>query len=824
MSIFVGTLIVSAPELGVGVVVPNAGAGVSRTPRVGLLPYSDTANGVCTFNMLPSGSTVVCAECFGSVWQCVSILGQVNSSMDALSNSYRHRLLNGESAQEQSAKSMTAFVQVLEKLLPGFLTTFVRNHANGVDGDALPGDLDFIDKQTQVGLHLARDIASLRGSALASVDVLSSGNEVRITGDKATVHTIGHESEASVDGYVRNTAISGSEAFGLKQGPAAKVEGEGLKPVNEDALPFYRLQHMEGAAVDGIEDNVLDFPHESDVHDASNEPSVLSSRKQTLSGHIADSSSGGLSFIKTPFVSASLQVGYGKTPKRPATIPKDGAFGEAKSFDDLREPYEPEKADNGDKEGEDIDEDRKTIDAAINKLITGLLESKHQQAVLDVMARHGFSQSAPDKSIGGRIKSEAKEPGGATTSQFYPLPPYTEVTDPVTGETTKHYKSLSFITQEPDGSICISDGYGSEIRMCRGNIYISPALDLVFRPGRHMYGMAPGYLSLNAQDRCDIASGHDTVSIKAAKDLKMAAGANDGDETAGAVTIESLSKAGGDIMLKSSGNLSAVASTSIVVGHEPGGGETCPVYLNAGSSGSVYIRGAQTTIDAAETTICGVNQQGESPAGNAIVVDRNCISLLGNSITAPTNLDMRQTAKTPGVTLVRGNKTTKATIAKADAAQLKLGGSLLVDGSISVNGHGNIHSINTAGLSEIPEKHYNKHDTSKNLLVPTQAGYGAALTSNRLAHTVYSSKYINDQTFRYPAKYNINMDVMPGMRWQDMSRASGNPGSVWVEPEVNHTKGFPGKGVWGGASLSSRGYKKDLQLDSGYITNVKNNK
>ena len=68
------------------------------------------------------------------------------------------------------------------------------------------------------------------------------------------------------------------------------------------------------------------------------------------------------------------------------------------------------------------------------------------------------------------------------------------------------------------------------------------------------------------------------------------------------------------------------------------------------------------------------------------------------------------------------------------------------------------------------------------------------------------------------------MDVMPGMRWQDMSRASGNPGSVWVEPEVNHTKGFPGKGVWGGASLSSRGYKKDLQLDSEYITNVKNNK
>ena len=817
---FLAVVILTAPELGVAVVVPNAGCLLARCPKIGLLPYSDTSQGVGIYNTIQAGSTVLCSTLYGENNPIVSIVAPLGVDLDSLKDSFLHRRLTGESIQSQSGSRMLANITVLEKLLPNRLSSFVRNHANGVDGDILPGDLDFIDKQTQVGVHIGRNIVSLKGSALASVDVLSAGDAVRLVGDSVSIHTLGHESESSVDGYIRNTAISTAEAFGLKTGPAGKVDGEGLVPTNDQALPFYRIQHVEGAAVDGAEDNVLDFPHKADIHNANNEPSVLSSRRQSLSGQITDSSSGGISFVKTPYLSASLQTGYGEKPVSAATVPKGDSFGLAETFDDLREPYEPSQKETGEQTTDIVDEDRKTIDAALNKLITGLLEGEYQKALLDVMARHGFSRSSVDGTVGSRIQGETKEPGGATKAQFYPLPPFTVVADPITGKPTKHYQSLSFMSQEPDGSICISDGYGSEIRMCRGNIYISPALDLVFRPGRHMYSMVPGYLSLNTQGRCEIASGHDTVSIKAAKDLKMAAGANDGASSIGNVTIESLSSSGGDILLKTAGSLSALASTAVVLGQQPGVRGACPVHIDAGEQGSVYIKGIQTTLDANETVICGASQAGATPRGSAIVVDEYAISLLTSVITAPAEIHTERVEKAPGVVLVRDNKKTKANIHTASAGgSVRIGGSLLIDEQLSVNGGAQIYGVVTTATTEIRQKDYTKHKTTANRTVPSDAGLAAAVTSVILAESIYSNKYIDSLTFKYPDSYGIDMDVLPGMRWQDLSRLSGSPGAIWNEPKVNNTQCFPGKAVWSSASLSSRGYNKDLTLAGGYVTN-----
>lgn len=44
----------------------------------------------------------------------------------------------------------------------------------------------------------------------------------------------------------------------------------------------------------------------------------------------------------------------------------------------------------------------------------------------------------------------------------------------------------------------LKDGYGSEIQMIRGNIIISPALDLILRPGRNIIGTIPGLTSLTS--------------------------------------------------------------------------------------------------------------------------------------------------------------------------------------------------------------------------------------------------------------------------------------------------------------------------------------
>lgn len=79
--------------------------------------------------------------------------------------------------------------------------------------------------------------------------------------------------------------------------------------------------------------------------------------------------------------------------------------------------------------------------------------------------------------------------------------------------------TTSIIHQLPDGSVIIKDGYGSQIRMVRGNIIISSALDIILRPGRHLRGTVPGDMSLSAQNM-DIV-GRDTVDVISDQHIKM---------------------------------------------------------------------------------------------------------------------------------------------------------------------------------------------------------------------------------------------------------------------------------------------------------------
>lgn len=90
--------------------------------------------------------------------------------------------------------------------------------------------------------------------------------------------------------------------------------------------------------------------------------------------------------------------------------------------------------------------------------------------------------------------------------------------DTYTGKTKRIYKCTSFITQEEDGSILIKDGWGSEIRMSGGNIYISSALDTFIRPGRDCIGLVPRRLELDANGAAVIAA---KKSVKVASESNL---------------------------------------------------------------------------------------------------------------------------------------------------------------------------------------------------------------------------------------------------------------------------------------------------------------
>ena len=95
---------------------------------------------------------------------------------------------------------------------------------------------------------------------------------------------------------------------------------------------------------------------------------------------------------------------------------------------------------------------------------------------------------------------------------------------------TALYDMSSLIKQMPDGSIIISGGYGEEIRMYRGNIYITCPGDVISTPGRDSVVMAGGNNIQKANKGTAEIEGK-TVTVLSEGNLQLAAGVGDSGGT-----------------------------------------------------------------------------------------------------------------------------------------------------------------------------------------------------------------------------------------------------------------------------------------------------
>lgn len=98
------------------------------------------------------------------------------------------------------------------------------------------------------------------------------------------------------------------------------------------------------------------------------------------------------------------------------------------------------------------------------------------------------------------------------------------VTDPATGVKTRLNAAESMFKMLDDGSVVISDGYGSEIRMCRGNITITCPGDLQFLPGRDMSSMVPRRSFQVVGGDAFIHSSKGSVNVKAENNITIMSG------------------------------------------------------------------------------------------------------------------------------------------------------------------------------------------------------------------------------------------------------------------------------------------------------------
>ena len=826
-STFVGTIAASAPDYGIVLVYRSDTTPALSDLIIAHLPYGDGQFGASPMAAFHTGMDVLCWQNDSSS-HLAYVLGPANKQIGDRTDPTGGTLLY------HIDKFMSGDTRSFEDMLNGLIGNyrdFFRTHSHGADRDILPGDFDALDKEGMAGLHVGRLLATLRGSSVACIDVSSITHTIRSTGIRVEEHTLRTERVVDGDLSIRNRALSTSEAFGLRTGAIMEVNSEGtdLQPVNPDAIPLYRFQSIEGEALNGSEDLVVGFPQDTEVHNSSTEPPILARERTDLSGNISKASTRGLLFVKSPFIPGVHQLGYGED----SLLEPDSG-----TFYDLREPFEAEEEESS-QEDDSTSPEEKVDDAAINKLIETLLSEDYLSLVKAKLADKGLTLATMDKSLYG-IMNKPDEISGVTSEAAYPLPQTLTLVDPATGEEKLYYASTSFISQEPDGSILICDGYGSEIRMSRGNIYLGAALDVFIRPGRDLSVMVPRHQSYNSQGSCTINSS-DAMFVRAVTDLKIA-GATGGT---GVVTLESKStqamEVPGGLVIKSNSNLS-VTGRDVYVGrnaHESKSKNriTEPetqgsIIIDAGSKGVIMERSMAHTVDSSEVVIGSL--QGYS--NSAITIAQGLIGLYTRQVQVPASMLIQNLDGTVSVSVFRDNDITDVTLSTASACDVIINGGVVIDKNLIVNQSARINdrfaaktiSSTSTSNSLIPPKEVPGTFKKQEMNAPKAVqGFGraSASTVKAMSNTLYQDYYVVGNQFAFPKDYGISSTLrVPGMVWQARDFRYGTSENVWEEQYVKDannedTACYPGYNVWEEATISVEGYETKKLKDS-YIINT----
>jgi len=97
-----------------------------------------------------------------------------------------------------------------------------------------------------------------------------------------------------------------------------------------------------------------------------------------------------------------------------------------------------------------------------------------------------------------------------------------------TGGSVEAYRNTAYFTITDEGGVCIGDGWGSEIRMTGGNIFLECAGDVFAAPGRNFIAWGGRDICLRAWNSVDISASEKDVRIKAEENLNMLGGNGEG--------------------------------------------------------------------------------------------------------------------------------------------------------------------------------------------------------------------------------------------------------------------------------------------------------
>lgn len=447
-----------------------------------------------------------------------------------------------------------------------------------------------------------------------------------------------------------------------------------------------------------------------------------------------------------------------------------------------------------------------------------------------------FEESAPVK-VTDNTGSRRSIPA-AGNEQQYPLPDIMKLTDPATGEEYTYYKSTANIEILPDGSLSLFDGYGSEIRLSRGNIIISSALDTFFRPGRDLVGLSGRHIAMLAQDTTTIHSSTSDVFIKAEKGVSVLAG-NGGD---GALLLESRSESSGGVVIRSKTNLS-VSGLNVHLGVSGGttGAATGvdrsasgTLVIDAGG-GSLSVSGKDIIESAERISLVAVDRGGGSVVqltpSSVLSSGRTVAMSAGRVVVAPMVKEADATLPGPVGLDTYGNigftgDRTEVTV----AGGIELSGGMRVGESV----HADTVYGRSAAFSNASDKSGLKGSVTAPRISPP-AGPTASLASAKTHFEAanlnqWNDGYIVGTEFAYPSSQELGIEPeayeLPGMRWQEMIEGADtwNDSGVTGQSSRTVTMPYPGEAAWKKGKVSRSRFAEAVSLLTGYVVNRKRSK
>lgn len=142
---------------------------------------------------------------------------------------------------------------------------------------------------------------------------------------------------------------------------------------------------------------------------------------------------------------------------------------------------------------------------------------------------HGNDYYVPEEDEYDHVNSNQQVPTWAqldSASTWYLATPTSDdiMYDHRTGGTATVFRNTAYFSITDEGGVCIGDGWGSEIRMAGGCIFLQCPGDVFLAPGRNQITWAGRDICHRAYNAVDITANNNDVRLKAEDNLVMLAG------------------------------------------------------------------------------------------------------------------------------------------------------------------------------------------------------------------------------------------------------------------------------------------------------------